>query len=107
MRSRRLLFGFASILSGAVTPAYAAWPRAMSAGGQETLEIADINLPIPELRRLCQLPILRRDYLIRTITFGRPAAKARRRCACDLNRKLSEDGYNIKDVVTILGNSGG
>ncbi|MGZ8400021.1 MAG: cell wall hydrolase [Methyloceanibacter sp.] len=107
MRSRRLLFVFASILSGAVTPAYAALggaPRCLPVE-QETLEIADINLPIPELRKA--MPIAdpeERDYLIRTIAFeasGEPEEGKSAVAHVILNRKLiGRWGDNIKDVVT-------
>ena len=107
MRSRRLLFVFASILSGAVTPAYAALGGAARClpVEQGALDIANINLPIPELSQaVSNADPEERDYLVRTIVFeasGEPEEGKSAVAHVILNRKLiGRWGDNIKEVVT-------
>ena len=53
MRIRRLLFFLAYFLSGAATPGYAALGEAPRCAltTQDTMEIAAVNLPIPEFSK--------------------------------------------------------
>lgn len=107
MRIRRLLFVLAYFLSGAATPGYAALgeaPRCFPTT-QGTLEIAAVNLPIPELSRPApDYDAEERDYLIRTIAFeasGEPEEGKSAVAHVILNRTLSGRwGDSIKDVVT-------
>ena len=107
MRTRRLLFVLAYFLSGAATPGYAALgeaPRCFPKT-QGTLEIAAVNLPIPELSKPApDYDAEERDYLIRTIAFeasGEPEEGKSAVAHVILNRILSGRwGDSIKDVVT-------
>jgi hypothetical protein len=107
VRIRRLLFVLAYFLSGAATPGYAALgeaPRCFPTT-QGTLEIAAVNLPIPELSRPApDYDAEERDYLIRTIAFeasGEPEEGKSAVAHVILNRTLSGRwGDSIKDVVT-------
>ena len=107
MRTRRLLFVLAYFLSGAATPGYAALgeaPRCFPTT-QGTLEIAAVNLPIPELSKAApDYDAEERDYLIRTIAFeasGEPEEGKSAVAHAILNRILSGRwGDSIKDVVT-------
>jgi Cell Wall Hydrolase len=107
VRIRRLLFVLAYCLSGAATPGYAALgeaPRCVPTT-QGTLEIAAVNLPIPELpKSVPNYNAEERDYLIRTIAFeasGEPEEGKSAVAHVILNRQMSGRwGDNIKEVVT-------
>jgi len=107
VRIRRLLFVLAYLLSGAATPGYAALgeaPRCFPTT-QGTLEIAAVNLPIPDLSTPApNYDAEERDYLIRTIAFeasGEPEEGKSAVAHVILNRILSGRwGDSIKDVVT-------
>lgn len=107
MRIRRLLFVLAYCLSGAAKPGYAALgeaPRCVPTT-QGTLEIAAVNLPIPELPKpVPNYDAEERDYLIRTIAFeasGEPEEGKSAVAHVILNRQMSGRwGDNIKEVVT-------
>ena len=107
MRIRRLLFVLAYFLSGAATPGYAALGEAPRCAltTQGTLEIAAVNLPIPEFGKpVPNYDAEERDYLIRTIAFeasGEPEEGKSAVAHVILNRTLSGRwGDNIKEVVT-------
>ena len=108
MRIRRLLFlSVVIVASSGAKPVYAALGAAPQClpTEQGALEVADINLPIPELRRaIPNTDAEERDYLIRTIAFeasGEPEEGKSAVAYVILNRKMSGRwGDNIKDVVT-------
>jgi len=104
---QRLLFLFAYLCSSVATPAFAALGEASRCVTTEqgTLELSDVNLPLPAFGKAMPNPDPEdRDYMIRTIAFeasGEPEEGKSAVAHVILNRTLSGRwGDNIKDVVT-------